>query len=209
MSNLINCEQGSDEWLEIRKTLITASDFDAIVLKTGKLSKAEKVKKLCYNMASGSFCKGVELKKKSSGMERGNDLEPEAREYYSQATLSIVDEAGIFVMGSIGYSPDGLVGEHGLIEIKCPNRATHTKNLKNNCLPSEYKAQVQGGLAISGRSWCDFVSYHPDFKDHKLKMMLVRVERDEEYIKNLLESLDIFIKERDEIVSSIMKMRGL
>jgi exodeoxyribonuclease (lambda-induced) len=87
-----------------------------------------------------------------------------------------------------GYSPDGLVGDDGLVEYKCPNQKTHTKYLYGNKLPTEYIAQVQGGLYVSKRKWCDFVSFHPNFIDDK-KLFIIRVYRDEEFIECLAKGL--------------------
>jgi len=79
-----------------------------------------------------------------------------------------------------GASPDGLIGEDGLLEIKCPLAHTHVGYLREGVLPPKYIPQVQGQLWVTGRQWCDFVSYHPE-----LKIMIVRVERDDSYIFTL------------------------
>ena len=88
-----------------------------------------------------------------------------------------------------GYSPDGLVGDDGLVEFKCPNQKTHTKYLYKGVLPTEYKAQVQGGLYVSERKWCDFVSFHPNFIADK-KLFLIRVCRDDKFIECLAKGLE-------------------
>jgi putative phage-type endonuclease len=183
---IINCEQGSEEWLNIRRGVATASNFSKIVTSKGEISK--QLADYAFQLASESFTDLQDESYKSSDMQRGNDLEPEARNAYQQETLSLVKEVGFMMNDYYGYSPDGLVGNDGLVEFKCPNQKTHTKYLYKGVLPTEYKAQVQGGLLVSERKWCDFVSFHPNFIDSK-KLFIIRVFRDEEFIEQLSNGL--------------------
>lgn len=199
---IINCEQGTDEWLYIRRGIATASNFSKIITTAGALSKS--INEYAFQLASETVTNLQDESYISVDMQRGNDLEPEAREFYQQETLSLVRQVGFMKCGFYGYSPDGLIGEDGLIEIKCPKQNTHTKYLFNNKLPSEYLAQVQGGLFVSGRKWCDFISYHPNFIEDK-KMFKVRVYRDDKFITLLEEGLHKLNLQKEKILSKILK----
>ena len=104
-------------------------------------------------------------------------------------------------VGNFGYSPDGLLGDDGLLEIKCPMATTHAKYLLDNKMPTDYWQQVQGGLWVSGRRWCDFASFHPNFKEKQL--FIVKVERDEKFIAELAKLAQKTITMRDEILKQI------
>ena len=162
---IINVEQGSDEWLQIRLGVATASNFSKIVTSKGEIAKPHT--EYALKLASETLLEEPEDSYKSADMERGNELEPLAREAYEEYNFCQVKEVGFMLSDckNFGYSPDGLVGKDGLIEIKCPKANNHAKYLAGKKCPTEYIAQVQGGLMISGRKWCDFVSYHPDFKE--------------------------------------------
>jgi len=184
---IINCEQGSDEWLQLRQGVATASNFSKIITSKGELSK--QIRDYAFQLVSETITNLQDESYKSADMQRGNDLEPDARNAYQQHTLSLVKEVGFMKNGFYGYSPDGLIGDNGLVEFKCPNQKTHTKYLFQGALPTEYKAQVQGGLYVSERKWCDFVSFHPNFIEGK-KLFIIRVFRDEEFIECLAKGLD-------------------
>jgi len=183
---ILDCEQGSDKWLQLRRGVATASNFSKIVTTKGEISK--QLRDYAFQLASEAITDLQDESYKSADMQRGNDLEPDARNAYQQHTLSLVKEVGFMKNDYYGYSPDGLVGDDGLMEFKCPNQKTHTKYLFNAKLPTEYKAQVQGGLYVSERKWCDFVSFHPNFIDDK-KLFIIRVFRDEEFIECLAKGL--------------------
>ena len=107
----------------------------------------------------------------------------------------------------IGASPDGLVNKDGLLEIKCPNSATHLETLISGKVPRQYIAQVQGQLLITERNWADFVSYDPRMPENA-KIKIIRVERDEAYIRELIYELEEFVKEVDEQVQFIKDYKG-
>jgi len=120
---------------------------------------------------------------------------------YQEETFSIVEQITMFLSdcGNFGYSPDGLVGDDGLIEIKCPKAITHFQYIIDNKGPSDYWQQLQGGLWLSGRKWIDFASYHPDFKTKQL--LIIRVERDENYIAKLAQLANKVILLRNEFLN--------
>ena len=182
-----NVEQGTDEWLNLRKGVATASNFSKIITSTGKESTA--IDKYAFELATDSLLTKIEAGYSNANMQRGNELEPLARQTYQEETFNLVEQCGFITSdcGNFGYSPDGLIGDDGLIEIKCPLATNHFNYIIDKKCPTAYYSQVQGGLFITGRKWCDFVSYHPDFTQ---PLFIFRVERDEEFITQL----DILLK---------------
>lgn len=200
MQIITDIQQGTEEWLKMRLGIATASNFDSIITSTGELSKT--LPKYALQLASELLITEPEEIYKSFDMMRGNELEPEAREAYQEFTFNYVEQVTFIKCDGYGYSPDGLIGDDGLLEIKCPNQTTHTKYLFENRLPVEYVQQVQGGLFASRRQWCDFVSYHPNFQEDK-RLFIKRVYRDEELIKKLEVGIMKAIAMRDEFLGKI------
>jgi hypothetical protein len=135
--------------------------------------------------------------KVTDAMQRGTELEPYARERYFYETGNSVEEVGFCLHDDYqaGASPDGLIGEDGGLEIKCPLGGTMVSYLRVGRLPSKYWQQVQGCLHITGRKWWDFMAYHPD-----MKPLIVRVERDEAFIAALNALLIDVVKEIESLV---------
>lgn len=181
----LDLEQGSSEWFQARLGMATGSRFKDILTGTGKLStSADKyMNELLAEMIVG---KPIETFQKTEWMERGNELEQEAADMYSFEKDIDVKEVGFVVHKDriAGASPDRLVGEDGLLEIKCPAPHTHVNYLLKNKIDTAYIPQVQGQLWLTGRKWCDWFSYHPD-----MPSVCVRVERDEAYIKKLEDAI--------------------
>jgi len=177
---IYNIEQGSDAWHRLRMGVLTASQFDKLITSTGKPSK----------QYDGLIC--CKIAEKASGiptyvpqnfaMERGKELEQEAREYYELETGNKVEQVGFIMHDTLnaGCSPDGLIGEDGGLEIKCPLPGNHVAYLRDEKLPTKYYQQVQGNMFITGREWWDFMSYAPG-----LKPLIIRVERDLKFIAEL------------------------
>ena len=195
--------QGSEEWLKLRLGVATASNFDKIITSTGKESTT--LPKYALELATQYLLIEPEPSYKNDAMQRGNDLEPIARQNYAERKLQAVEEISMFLSdcGNFGASPDGLLGEEGLIEIKCPLATTPAKYLIDNKLPTDYVAQVQGLLWVSGRKWCDFVSFHPNFKERQF--FIYSVKRDEAFIAELARLAQKTITMRDEI---LIKIKG-
>ena len=173
-------EQGSPEWLAARLGIPSASMFAKLVTTKGIWSASADayINQLVAERLTGER----EEVFQSHHMLRGTELEPDARDLYSLISDAEVTEVGFCLHDTLsaGCSPDGLIGEEGGLEIKAPAPATHVEYLRGGVLPSKYKQQVMGCLWITGREWWDFVSYHPT-----MKPLIVRVERDEEYIAAL------------------------
>jgi putative phage-type endonuclease len=177
-------EQGSDEWHAIRRGVITASAISRLLTGTGKPANNDTSRAQLYQLLAERITGESDPGFYNDDMARGHLLEPYARDLYSQH-YNEVQECGFIscqISGVvIGYSPDGLVGDDGLIEIKSPRQKTHLKTLLTNQVPGEYIPQVQTGLAVSGRAWCDFISYAPG-----LPLFVRRVERDELVIGQII-----------------------
>lgn len=187
---IVNIEQGTEEWLELRKGLVTGSRFkDVITPAKGELSKSSK--NYMYELVAERMGATVNFYQ-NEHMQRGNELEPDARTAYEFVKDAVVEQVGICIHdnGMIGVSPDGLVGKDGGLEIKCPKETTHIGYLDGGELPLIYKPQVQGSMWITGRKWWDFMSYHPD-----LPPLIIRVHRDEEYINIMEEGITKFSKD--------------
>lgn len=177
---IISTEQGTPEWFAARLGVPSASMFSKLVTTKGTWStQADSyINQLVAEQLTGER----EEIYQSHHMIRGVELEPEARDLYCLMNDVEVQEVGFCLHDTLnaGCSPDGLVGEDGGLEIKCPAPATHVEYLRGGVLPSRYKQQVMGCLWVTQREWWDFVSYHPT-----MKPLIVRVERDEEYIAAL------------------------
>lgn len=187
---IIDVPQGSDEWKKLRQGIPTASNFSQIYTPTGKNSASQKkytnklLAEWLTNKPLGNFS--------SADMDRGIELEPLARAAYSMGNDYKVIEIGLAYLNDlrlVSASPDALVGKNGLLEIKCPKAETMIDYLLNQKVPTVYIPQIQGQLWITDREWCDFYAYHPDFDP-----LLIRVERDENYIAGLAAALNQFIK---------------
>jgi len=177
-------EQGSDDWHALRRGVITASTISKLITSTGKPAINETSRTQLLQLLGERITGETEASFYGDDMARGHLLEPLARDIYAEQR-SEVAECG-FVTADfdgtvIGYSPDGLVGDDGLIEIKSPRQKNHLRSLLNDEVPAEYVPQVQTGLAVTGRAWCDYISYAPG-----LPLFIRRCERDEVVIAQLI-----------------------
>lgn len=185
-----NIEQRTDEWHALRAGKFTGSRFAdvlAINEKTGRPLKARQ--DLIWQIAAERMSGKPKDSISSQAMAWGTDVEPFAREAYELETGNAVVEEGFVLHPQFGafcgVSPDGLVGQDGGIEIKCPkDPAIHLARFIDG-VPAEYVPQIQGCLWVTGRQWWDFLSYDPRFSGTPYEMLRIRVERDEAFIKNL------------------------
>lgn len=179
-----NFEQGSQEWLESRLGRPTASNFGKLITSTGKPSSSADayINELIAQRITGELPEFYT----NAAMERGNELEPAAKTLYELMHDVEVIEVGLCLHDTFecGASPDGLVGNDGGVEIKCPLPHTHVSYLRDGKVPSKYIPQIQGCLWITEREWWDFMSYNPSMQD-----LIVRVYRDEAYIKKLADAV--------------------
>lgn len=193
-----NFEQYSEQWWEIRRGVPTASRFHKIITpKTGKLS-ASADELICELVAERVQPGPVEPDRPiNRAMEHGIQTEDEARGWYEFDRDAKVQQVGFCLSdcGRFGCSPDGLIGDDGGLELKCPELRTQVRYLLDGGLPDEYKAQVHGSLIVTGRQWWDFVSYAPGLPQH-----VVRVVPDS-YTELLRAALDQFWERYQSILS--------
>lgn len=194
----IDVEQGSDEWFAEKLGRPSASNFDKIVTTKGDLSKqAEKyMYKLVAERLSGIREEGFT----SKAMDQGTEREEEARNLYSMLYGVDIEQTGICFDDKkrFGASPDGLISTDGLLEIKCPLATTHIGYLIGDKMPTEYILQVQGQLFVTGRDYCDFMSYYP-----AIKPFIKRVHRDEALMSNLEIALNEFCDQLDKLETKL------
>ena len=193
---IIECIQGSPEWYAVKCGIPSASNFDKILCVDGKVSKQRT--KYLYQLAGETITGIAEESYQNAVMLRGQEMEAEARELYSLITGNKVQEVGFCLAEGYGASPDGLVAKTGCLEVKCPNLAIHVGYLLENKLPTDYFQQCQGQLLVTGRKYVDFLSYYPS-----LKPLIIRVKRDEKFLKTLEVELKNFCAELKEVIAKI------
>lgn len=207
---IFNCEQSTPEWFEARKGLVTASEMKRLMVKNGRgpggisLQRVEYLEKLAAEIITN---KPTGETFTNEDMERGKEQEPDARIEYAFRTNTEVVQVG-FVRNDThrcGASPDCLVGDDGGAEIKAVLPQIQIKRRRENAMPNEHTAQVQGNLLSCERDWWDFVSWCPDLKPIHLEYWTIRVYRDDKYIADLVEQLARFNEELDALVE---KLRG-
>lgn len=198
MIEIIDCEQGSDEWLQARLGIPTASEF-ATVLANGRGGAPSKTRRTYMLKLIGERMTGEPMDRFSNGhMERGHEMEADAANLYAFMHDVEPVEVGFIRNGERGCSPDRLVGNDGVAEIKSKLPHLQLDVLLRDELPAEHKPQVQGEIWLSERDWCDFVSYWPG-----LPLFVKRVYRDDEYIKKLEAGVDQFLEEMETLQSQI------
>jgi putative phage-type endonuclease len=197
--------QGSPEWLAARAGVCTASRFKDVLatVKVGEASGRRNYRwQLVTERLTGQPCESFH----NAAMQWGTDNEPHARKAYEAETGDLVGLSGLILHPSValvGCSPDGLIGDDGGIEIKCPaNSVVHVETLSGG-MPSEHRAQVQGAMWVTGRKWWDFVSFDPRMPD-KLRLYVERVKRDDAYIATLEAAVLQFLAEVDRQHQGLM-----
>jgi len=201
-------DQRSAEWFSARLGKVTASKIDDIVIKT-KSGESQYTKKYKMQLVTERLTNKVVPVFMNSAMAHGVEYEDEARIEYANFNKLLLDkdvrEVGFIDHPKIdmsGASPDGLVGDKGLIEIKCPQPMTHTETLETGVIARKYIHQMQWQMACTGKEWCDFVSYHPDFPE-AYKLFIKRVARDNDLISHLEASVENFLKEVNDKLKTI------
>ena len=159
-------EQGGTAWLEARAGILTASTIGQLITaKTIKPAMNDRSRGLCQTLIAERITGHVEPVYPNRAMTRGTLLEPEARRIYAAQTGQDVDEVGFARLDTdtctLGSSPDGLVSDDGGIEIKSPSAKVHVATVLSGAIPDYNRAQVQAFLHVTGREWCDFISYLP------------------------------------------------
>ena len=203
-------DQGTEEWFTIRIGKVTASRVADVIAKTKTGYSASR-----DNYMAQLICERLTgLKGESftnAAMQHGTDTEPLARAAYEALKDVLVDEVGFVPHPTIemaGASPDGLVGEDGLLEIKCPNTATHIETLISKVVPGKYNTQMQFQMACTGRKWCDFVSFDNRLPE-ELQLFVTRVPRDEVFIRLIESEIVQFLAELDDKINKLMKVKNV
>lgn len=205
--NIVDVVQGSDEWLAARCGKVGASRVADVVTKTktgwgaGRANyAAELVAERLTGRPADKYTNGP--------MQWGTEQEPAARELYTFAHAVEVRQVGLVLHPSIAMSmasPDGLVGDDGLVEIKCPNTATHIATLLGGPIDGRYVKQMQWQMACTGRRWCDFVSYDPRLPA-EMQIHVTRVTRDDDAISELEAQVVVFL---DEVTRTVDQLTTL
>ncbi len=197
-------DQGSEEWFAARLGRVTASRVADVMVKTKSgygASRANYMMELLCQRLTGNREEGFT----NAAMQRGTDLEPIARGRYEVENDILVDEIGIVnhpTIENFAASPDGLVGKDGLVEIKCPNTATHIAFLQSGKIKSNYQTQMTVQMLCAERNWCDFVSFDDRLPEH-LQYRCVRFELDDDRAKEITTEVEIFLKELDELIEKL------
>jgi putative phage-type endonuclease len=197
-------EQHSDEWFAARLGKVTASrvaDLMAVTKSGYSTSRANYMAELICERLTGQS----EERYTNAAMQWGTDKEPQARASYEFLHDAIVVECGFVVHPSIamfGASPDGLIGNDGLIEIKCPNTATHIDFMLGDSIPSKYVLQMQTQMACTGRKWCDFVSFDPRLPED-MQMFVKRILFDQQTVNDIQAATIKFLDDLDQRISQL------
>ncbi len=197
------CQQGSPEWFAARLGKVTASNFATAISKgrgsAPRVGRNKLMVKLAVERERGTPL--LEESYSNTAMERGSETEQEAREYYEALYGPVLQVGFIERDEDVGCSPDGLVGDDGMVEIKCPFSTTHAKYILADKMPTDYIPQVQGQLWVTEREWCDFFSFDP--RSHRKKVFRRRVYRDEDYIKELQIKIYMFVADMRDILDKL------
>ena len=202
-------EQRTEEWFAARCGKVTASRVADIIAKTKTGYSASRENYLAQLVCERMTGKPAESYS-NAAMQWGTDQEPFARAAYEAAKDVLVEEVGFVVHPTIagaGASPDGLVGLFGLVEIKCPNTATHIQTLLDQKVPEKYNIQMQWQMACTTRQWCDFVSFDPRM-DEGLQLFIKRVEYDPIYVAQLEKEVINFLFDVEYKIMQLNKLKA-
>lgn len=201
-------EQRSPEWYALRRGKPTASEFSKLVTSKGDPSKSAST--YAITLATELFAgRPVDGWEGNGWTERGRELEEEALSLYAFATDAEVSPVGFVTddAETMGCSPDGLVADAGMVEVKCLKAENHVKAImcheKHGRCPPDYVQQTQGQLLICGRQWCDLVFYHPD-----LPLLTVRQEPDKALQDALAKMIPEVLQERDRVLACLQRIAG-
>ena len=201
--------QGSPEWFAARAGKVTASRITDLMAKTKSgwgASRANYAAQLVAERHTGEPGEAFQ----NAAMKWGTETEPRARAAYEFLRDQSVESVGFVphpTIGMAGASPDGLVGTDGLVEIKCPNTATHIETLLGSIVPNKYINQIQFQLACTGRQWCDFVSFDPRMPENMV-LFVRRINRDSAAIAQIEYEVVEFLKEIDSTLRSLQGLYG-
>ena len=196
-------EQRTEEWFADRLGKVTASRIADVMMNPTTAGYANYQAQLVCERLTGQPTETFT----SAAMQHGTDTEPQARAMYELTCGADVVEVGFIPHSTLamsGASPDGLVGDDGLVEIKCPQPATHIKTLTGKSIDRRYLLQMQWQMACTDRQWCDFVSFCPSFPAD-LQLFVKRVERDAEMVEEITAAVTQFLAGVDALATTLTK----
>lgn len=201
-------EQGSPEWFAERRGRVTASRIADVMAQT-KSGPGAARKNYMAELVVERLTDTTPERFTIAAMQWGTDTEPQARATYTLVEGSPVQEVGFVPHPTLmaGASPDGLVGDDGLVEIKCPNTATHIETLLTGKIDGKYEKQMQFQMACTGRDWCDFVSFDPRLPD-EMQLWVQRVVRNPEQIADIEGAVAAFLAELDGNLATLTAQYG-
>ena len=199
---IVECAQGSDEWHQARAGKVTASRVSDVLAKGKGVSRRNYLAELVAERLSGM---PTPDRFQSQEMRDGSRREADARDLY--ALMRDVDpvQVGFVLHPTIemaGASPDSLIGEDGMLEIKCPTVATHLDTLRGGFIAGRYFTQMQFQMACTGRQWCDYGSYHPDLPP-EMQLHIKRVLRDTKVILEMEVEITMFLAEVEKATQAL------
>lgn len=197
-------EQGTAEWFADRLGKVTASRIADVMMKTTTAGFQNYQAQLVCERLTGEPTEAFT----SAAMQHGTDTEPQARAMYELMSGNDVEEVGFIphpTLGMSGASPDGTVGSDGLVEIKCPQPATHIKTLMGKSIDRKYLLQMQWQMVCTGRIWCDFVSFCPSLPPD-LQLFVKRVDLDAELAEEITEAVTRFLASVDQTTATLTKI---
>lgn len=197
---IFDFEQGSEDWHRCRLGIPTASEFKSILAKGEGKVRRTYMMKLLGERFTGEPADNYT----NAHMERGHAIEDEARKLYAFVRDADLTPVGFIRNGNIGCSPDSLIGDAGMLEIKTKLPHLQLEALFADKLPPEHQAQVQGQLLVAEREWCDFASYWP-----RLPLFVKRVHRDDAYIATLRAEIDRFLEELEDLTAKLTRQGGV
>ena len=198
MLDVLTCDQGSEEWHIARLGIPTASEF-ACLLAKGRSGGESKTRRTYMHKLAGEIITGEPADRFSNAhMERGHEMEPDARRLYAFVTDADAEQVGFIRSGRKGCSPDSLIGADGMLEIKTKLPHLMVECIAADQFPPEHKAQCQGALWIAEREWIDIAVYWPGFP-----LFTKRAHRDEPYIADLAAAVDQFNEDLDALVAKV------
>jgi hypothetical protein len=200
---IIDCEQGTDEWFAARAGIPTASMFKTVTAK-GRGGGESKTRRTYMLKLAGERITGDSMESFSNPhMERGKVMEAEARATYAFTRDVEPASVGFIKRGNSGASPDALIGDAGMLEIKTALPHILIDHLLRDEPPPEHKAQCQGQLWVAGREWVDLMIYWPS-----LPPLVKRIERDDKYIDEMVAAIGQFNDELDAMVDQVRAIGG-
>jgi len=204
MKIIETCEQGSDEWLAMRLGKVTASRVKDVISKGRGTAPSKSAETYMIELIAEVLTGQSKPFFENDAMRWGTETEPQARQMYevNNGFVTVKEVAFVEFSDQVGISPDGLVGDKGLLEIKCPTTTTQIKRALSDDYSADYKAQIQMQLWVTQREWCDFVSFDPRL-DCGASYLQQRVYRDEKYIEEMAAKVELFLVEMNTKIKKL------